>query len=1077
MKKIREHILFFAAMLLSVAAFAQYPGGVNKQRLGFQTTGDGLVYRGRLSDTTAIKPANINNAFYLQDTINDKLYRYIKTNGGWQPVQGRVQKLGVGADGPSSAILYLSDTDTEISSAVVVVDGLSTLQLPGVNNTVVGIVTVTTVQHGVTVTGTGLAVVTETAQGEDGQITISVIIPSGYVTPDMLQSGTVDTLTTISVTDATSVDTAYVIVNTINALELPWDGNSVVGYVASGGGIKNAVYLNVNGKNILIQGGGAMDMSANEAGDILTITSATNVVVQQVTGVGRAYSVVDAISTVRLPWDGNAILAVTEEFVSNDVTLTINDTTVTFKVGVTDGDKSDITVAGDTWTIKDNAVQWTNLDQATRDSIAAAGFSMPVDSITFNNNESDPDSLELQYNYDKGSLVYGANGGVEIPILPGHWYVRNDTSVTLTKGTVVRATGTLGNSGRIKVKHMIADGSIDAMYLLGIAAHDIAPGADGYVMWQGKIRKINTNAYTEGAVLYADDFIPGALMETPPSPSKLKLPIAFVVHQATNGTIAVRVEPGNYLRRLHDVGIQGAVAGDVLKLGNNGIWQAGKDSTIYKQDGTLTGNRTMFMNGFQLLFKDTSNIYDYVDIRENYVSVTNTQNDYRQTMTQYGLTNAGFVSTEKTEIRMDIGEIRLYATDTKNTSPSPGPDLRIDGDGSITFRVSAGGTLDSLYGKNAQGELTAIDRDVFYSTGSTVPVSNGGTGLTTFGGAGRVPYSTGATGTGLQFDTLFRVSPTNGNFVFGAPYMNNTNNIIIGRVEGAIFGNNSGTGNISMGANTMYALTSGATYNVSIGHYAGYLNETGDDNVNLGTNAGSTITTGSRNINIGRLSGAGNATGSDNIIIGTEISSPINNGSRQLAIGNIIFGINMDSINKAIPVNGRVGIKVASPTRDLHVAGEMQVTDLDAGVNPSQLVGADTNGVFHGVTLGTGLTMSGDTLSATAAEYIGIVIYAPDDTVINSTFSKDFFIVPLGLNGYCIDAATIKALAGTGTADIQLRVASTDYFLSSISGTTAANADTNISLSTGNVIRGNIENLSGTLVGLGLTLEIKKTCN
>ena len=145
----------------------------------------------------------------------------------------------------------------------------------------------------------------------------------------------------------------------------------------------------------------------------------------------------------------------------------------------------------------------------------------------------------------------------------------------------------------------------------------------------------------------------------------------------------------------------------------------------------------MFMNGFQLLFKDTSDIYDYVDIRENYVSVTNTQNDYRQTMTQYGLTNAGFVSPEKTEIRMDIGEIRLYATDTKNTSPSPGPDLRIDGDGSITFRVSAGGTLDSLYGKNAQGELTAIDRDVFYSTGSTVPVSNGGTGLTTFGGAGR----------------------------------------------------------------------------------------------------------------------------------------------------------------------------------------------------------------------------------------------------------------------------------------------------------------------------------------------------
>jgi hypothetical protein len=828
--------------LTAGAAFGQYPATGNKQRLGFQTTGDGLVYRGRLSDTTAIKPANINNAFYLQDTINDKLYRYIKTNGGWQPVQGRVQKLGVGADGPSSAVLYLSDTDTEISSAVVVVDGLSTLQLPGVNNTVVGIVTVTTVQHGVTVTGTGLAVVTETAQGEDGQITISVIIPSGYVTPDMLQSGTVDTLTTISVTDATSVDTAYVIVNTINALELPWDGNSVVGYVASGGGIKNAVYLNVNGKNILIQGGGAMDMSANEAGDILTITSATNVVVQQVTGVGRAYSVVDAISTVRLPWDGNAILAVTEEFVSNDVTLTINDTTVTFKVGVTDGDKADIIVSGDTWTIDENAVQWTNLDQATRDSIAAAGFSMPVDSITFNNNESDPDSLELQYNYDKGSLVYGANGGVEIPILPGHWYVRNDTSVTLTKGTVVRATGTLGNSGRIKVKHMIADGSIDAMYLLGIAAHDIAPGDDGYVMWQGKIRKINTNAYTEGAVLYADDFIPGGLKETEPTGSNLKLPIAFVVHKATNGTLAVRIDPGSYLRDLHDVDTSGRVNNSVIRYDASlGYWKA-----------------------------------------------------------------------------------------------------------SATAGIFAGDTLSML--------LPYFDRR------DTIPVTNGGTGLTTFGGAGRVPYSTQATG--LQFDTTFFVDPTNRNFIWGGGARDGLGNINIGG-SSTFFRSKNGVYNVNIGYETgmkMNGLTSGG--NVNVGGFSGYNMTTASNNVSIGYGTNFNLTTGRENIAIGNQSGVNNGIGDRNVTIGYAIAVPVNDSSNQLSIGNLLFGVNMDSTGTAIPVNGRVGVKVASPTRDFHVAGEMRVTDLDAGVNPSQLVGADTNGVFHGVTLGTGLTMSNDTLSA-----------------------------------------------------------------------------------------------------------------
>ena len=49
--------------------------------------------------------------------------------------------------------------------------------------------------------------------------------------------------------------------------------------------------------------------------------------------------------------------------------------------------------------------------------------------------------------------------------------------------------------------------------------------------------------------------------------------------------------------------------------------------------------------------------------------------------------------------------------------------------------------------------------------------------------------------------------------------------------------------------------------------------------------------------------------------------------------------------------------------------------------------------------------------------------------------------------------------------------------LQAISGTTTATKDTNIVLATGDYIRGQVFNLSGTLVGLGLTLEIKATCN
>jgi len=119
---------------------------------------------------------------------------------------------------------------------------------------------------------------------------------------------------------------------------------------------------------------------------------------------------------------------------------------------------------------------------------------MPFDSVTFNINEGDASEQELKYSAEKGYLQYGGLDSVQIPLLPGIWYVRNDDSVTVSKGMVVRASGTLGASGRIKVKRMIADGSIPAMYVLGIAMHDIAVGADGYVMTQGKIRKVNTQA-------------------------------------------------------------------------------------------------------------------------------------------------------------------------------------------------------------------------------------------------------------------------------------------------------------------------------------------------------------------------------------------------------------------------------------------------------------------------------------------------------------------------------------------------------------------------------------------------------
>jgi len=175
---------------------------------------------------------------------------------------------------------------------------------------------------------------------------------------------------------------------------------------------------------------------------------------------------------------------------------------------------------------------------------------------------------------------------------------------------------------------------------------------------------------------------------------------------------------------------------------------------------------------------------------------------------------------------------------------------------------------------------------------------------------------------------------------------------------------------------------------------------------------------------------------------------------------------------------GHVGIGTTSPARTLHVEGEARISDLTTDT-PTRIVGADADGDLGEITLGTGLSISSVTLNASgiASVYIPINLFSPGDTVANTTNAKDFFLVHSGLNGYCIDSYTVKALAGTGSADIQLDKNGTGGNTQSISGTTVYTKDTNIALVTGDYIRGQVFNLSGTLVGLGLTIEIKATCN
>lgn len=181
----------------------------------------------------------------------------------------------------------------------------------------------------------------------------------------------------------------------------------------------------------------------------------------------------------------------------------------------------------------------------------------------------------VSWDQDNATMDVGLNANTILKVgQDDMWYVKNQTGSTINKGVAVMAVGTLGASGRILVSPMVANGSVSPRYLLGITAESIPNGSDGYVLAKGKLRQINTSAFTDGQVLWCSPTTPGALTATEPTAPNLKLAIAFVVRAANNGTLAIRTNPGETLSDNHQVQFGTLANNDVLTyVSANSRWQ------------------------------------------------------------------------------------------------------------------------------------------------------------------------------------------------------------------------------------------------------------------------------------------------------------------------------------------------------------------------------------------------------------------------------------------------------------------------------------------------------------------------
>jgi hypothetical protein len=223
----------------------------------------------------------------------------------------------------------------------------------------------------------------------------------------------------------------------------------------------------------------------------------------------------------------------------------------------------------------------------------SAAFTQPVDSLFFNVNvpTNNVDTAKMRWDSDLSTVVLGLNDNVANELgFKNFWLVKNQTGSTIAKNSLVYASGTLGASGRISVSKFIANGTIDAKLLLGITAHDLTNGEDGYVISFGKIRQVNTDTFAAGAILYPSPTTAGFWTDIEPVAPNIDMPIGFCINSSSNnGTIAIRVASGYKLSELHDVAISSPVTNASLYY-SGGLWRDTTATLLVSDTAAMLAN-------------------------------------------------------------------------------------------------------------------------------------------------------------------------------------------------------------------------------------------------------------------------------------------------------------------------------------------------------------------------------------------------------------------------------------------------------------------------------------------------------
>lgn len=167
-------------------------------------------------------------------------------------------------------------------------------------------------------------------------------------------------------------------------------------------------------------------------------------------------------------------------------------------------------------------------------------------------------------------------------------YAKNASGAIIPKGKVVRIIGADNSANSPTVNLADWSAETNSANTLGFTLNSLSIGGFGYIITEGKLNGVNTQAFLPGDLLYLSSS--GNITNVPPVAPNHSVRLGEVIRsQLNNGSIYVRIDNGAELGELHNVVDNTTTAsyGDLL-MKSGSVWKNSRNLTgSYYLEGTF----------------------------------------------------------------------------------------------------------------------------------------------------------------------------------------------------------------------------------------------------------------------------------------------------------------------------------------------------------------------------------------------------------------------------------------------------------------------------------------------------------